>query len=128
MLRRGLAVSDAALHIRHRCTCVSVRNVEKQSTDWEMAYVHGDELHTLERERGLNDSRQNPEELVEMRLIRREVCAVQWARVFPVLFDVVITVSVNMSCVVPPHATNSSQSRPPSPLMSHPVTGTPNMF
>ena len=93
-----------------------------------MAYVHGDELHTLERERGLNDSRQNPEELVEMRLIRREVCAVQWARVFPVLFDVVITVSVNTSCVVPPRPTNRSQSRPPSLPMSHPVAGTSNML
>ena len=47
--------------------------------------IHSDELHALERERGLDKHRQDAEELVERRVLRSETCTVQRPRVLPVL-------------------------------------------
>ena len=63
----------------------SVNTVIQRKGLWMRRCVHSDELHALERERGLDKHRQDAEELVERRVLRSETCTVQRPRVLPVL-------------------------------------------
>ena len=76
MLRRGLSVSEAALTVNPRS---SVDGHLREATR-----LHGDELHSLERESGLNEDAEHSKEPIEWRVIRLEACSCERTRILPV--------------------------------------------
>ena len=55
----------------------------------EGSHVHSDQLHTLEREGGLNNLRKDGKELVQMGLAWYQVGGGKSARVVPVLYPAI---------------------------------------